>query len=248
MNRIILLIIMCLLTLTGARAGGQVLALGLSEEHFRAGEVPEGWKLRRFPGRTKGARAGWVTEDGVRAVKLSSKANLTFLEKTVDIDVSEYPVVAWKWKVENILEGNDERTREGDDHPVRLFFVFEPDESEQSFWFRVKRFLYLDRIHGHPYGGRFIEYLWSSHLAPGEVIDDPGKPWQKLVVIEGGSGNTGKWLSYERNLYEDFRRLYHEETRRLIFIGILSDTDQTGQEAVSYIAELVFRREGTVKP
>jgi hypothetical protein len=30
----------------------------------------------------------------------------------------------------------------------------------------------------------------------------------------------------------------------LIFIGILSDTDQTGQEAVSYIAELVFRREG----
>jgi hypothetical protein len=244
MKRIIFLIIMCLQTYAGAQAGERVMGLGLSAEHFRAGEVPRGWKLRKFPGRTKGARAEWVTEDGVRSVKLSSRANLTFLEKTVNIDISEYPVVAWKWKVENILEGNDERTREGDDHPVRLFFVFEPDESKQSFWFRLKRFLYLDRIHGHPYGGRFLEYLWSSHLERGEVIDDPGKPWQKLLIIEGGPRNIGKWLSYERNLHEDFKKLYHEEPRRLIFIGILSDTDQTGQEAVSYIAELVFRREG----
>jgi hypothetical protein len=130
MKRIIFLIIMCLLTYAGAQAGERVMGLGLSAEHFRAGEVPRGWKLRKFPGRTKGARAEWVTEDGVRSVKLSSRANLTFLEKTVNIDISEYPVVAWKWKVENILEGNDERTREGDDHPVRLFFVFEPDESK----------------------------------------------------------------------------------------------------------------------
>jgi hypothetical protein len=104
----------------------------------------------------------------------SLKAALTFLERTVDIDIKKYPVVSWKWKVENILRGIDERTMEGDNHPVRIFFVFAPEASKYSLWFRLKRFLYLDRIHGHPSGGRFTEYLWSSHLKPGDVINDPG--------------------------------------------------------------------------
>lgn len=165
--------------------------------------------------------AEWVVEDGLPAVRLHSKGALTFLEKTVAIDIETYPIVTWKWKVENVLEGIDERTVEGDDHPIRIFFVFEPDPSEQGLWFRFKRFLYLDRAHGHPVGGRFTEYLWSSHLQPGDIIRDPSKPRQKLMVIEAGRRNLGKWLSYERNLYEDFKRLYAEEPRRLIFIGIL---------------------------
>ena len=62
------------------------------------------------------------------------------------------------------------------------------------------------------------------------------------MVVEGGTKKVGHWLSYERNLYEDYKRLYGEEPRRLIFIGILNDMDQTGQEAVSYIADLSFHK------
>jgi len=63
------------------------------------------------------------------------------------------------------------------------------------------------------------------------------------MVLEGGSENIGKWLLYKRNLYDDFKKLYGEEPRRLIFIGILNDTDQTGQEATSYIADLMFHKQ-----
>lgn len=91
-------------------------------------------------------------------------------------------------------------------------------------------------------GGRFTEYLWSSHLEPGDIINDPGKPWQKLMVVEGGSRNIGKSLRHKRDLYEDYKRLYGGEPRQLIFIGILNDTDQTGQEAVIYIADLMFHK------
>ena len=62
------------------------------------------------------------------------------------------------------------------------------------------------------------------------------------MVIEGGGSNVGKWLSNRRNLYSDFKELYGEEPRALIFIGILNDTDQTGQEAVSHIRELMFQK------
>lgn len=219
------------------------IELGLSKKDYKEGRVPDGWKLRRpiFPRAPGSAR--WVKEEGVAAVRLQSKAALTFLEKTVDIDLRKYPVVSWQWKVANVLDGIDETTKEGDDHPIRIFFVFEPDSSAQNPWFRIKRFLYLDWAHGHPMGGRFTEYLWSSHLPKGEVFNDPGKSMQKLMVAEGGTKNLGRWLSYEKNLYEDFKTLYGEDPRRLVFIGILNDTDQTGQEAVSYIKDLVFRAE-----
>ncbi|HFD91934.1 MAG TPA: DUF3047 domain-containing protein [Gammaproteobacteria bacterium] len=231
------------LMLFAATAGAQdVLDLGLSRDDFIDDEVPRGWSLRRWSPSAWNGDARWVNVDGEAAVRLSSNGALTFLEKTVDIDLRRYPRVRWQWRVENILEGIDERTRAGDDHPIRLFFVFEPDEEKQSLWFRIKRFLYLDLRHGHPFGGRFIEYLWSSHLAAGTVIDDPGKPWQKLMVIEGGAQHLGQWLSYERNLYADFKALYQEEPRRLIFIGILNDTDQTGQQATSYVRDLQFLR------
>ncbi|MFZ5875466.1 MAG: DUF3047 domain-containing protein [Nitrospirota bacterium] len=220
--------------------------LGLSFKGYQEGQVPSDWTLRKWFGFPRGASAAWNVESGLPAVKLRSKGALTFLEKWVDIDIRAYPIVMWKWRVNNILQGNDETTKSGDDHPIRLLFVFAPDESQQSLWFRLKRFLYLDRVHGHPMGSRFIEYLWSGHLRAGDVIDDPGKSGQKLVVVEGGSTNLGRWLSYQRNLYREFQALYGEEPRRLVKIGILNDTDQTGQEAVSYIADLTFRQSGTV--
>ncbi len=228
---------------TKAEDASAFIELGLSALDYQQGQVPGGWRLRKSFGYSKGAHAVWVVEDGTQTVKLHSKAALTFLKKTVEIDIREFPIVTWKWKVENILQNIDERTIEGDDHPIRIFFVFEPDTTKQSLWFRFKRFFYLDWAHGHPMGGRFTEYLWSSHLQPGDIINDPGKPWQKLMVIEGGREHIRKWRSYRRNLYNDFKRLYAEEPRRLIFIGILNDTDQTGQEAVSYIVDLMFHRQ-----
>lgn len=220
-----------------------IIELGLSPEDYQQGAIPEGWRLRkRVFGATKAAQAQWVINDGQAAVRLHSRNTLTFLEKRVDIDLRQFPLVSWTWKVENILEGIDERTLAGDDHPLRIFFVFEPDSSKQSLWFKLKRLLYLDFFHGHAMGGRITEYLWSSHLPAGEILPDPGKPWQKLMVVEGGREKLGQWHSYRRNLREDFKMLYDEEPRQLIFIGILNDTDASGLEAVSYIADLRFHK------
>lgn len=217
-----------------------VLDMGLSKESYKSNAIPIGWSLKKSSTASRRGVAHWTVTDGMHAVRLHSDAALTFLQKTVNIDLKEYPTVSWKWMIENTLTGLNETTRAGDDHPIRIFFVFDPDESKQSWWFRLKRFLYLDWAHGHPYGGGFTEYLWSSHLEMGEIINDPGMPSQKLIVVESGDKHVGQWRSYERNLYEDFLSLYAREPRRLIFIGILTDTDQTGQTATSYIADLKF--------
>ena len=224
---------------------GKIVDLDLTVKDYVSGEVPSGWSLKKVPGYTTSkVSVEWVKDkNGTVGVRLFSDGALTFLKRKVNIDISRYPIVTWRWKVENILYGNDERMKIGDDHPIRIFFVFDPDIKRQSIWFRFKRLLYLDMIHGHPVGGRFTEYLWSNSLKPGTILPDPSKPRQKLIVIEGGKENLNRWLSYERNLYDDFKRLYGEEPRRLIFIGIINDTDQTNQKAISYIGNLMFHSE-----
>lgn len=225
------------------------LDMGLSSNSYVKNKVavPPGWHLRQWSIDTWNGDARWVSDsdEGSNVVKLYSNNALTFLVKTVDINLLHYPIVSWRWKVDNNLRNIDETTIAEDEHPIRLFFVFEQDEEKQSLWFRIKRFFYLDRIHGHPFGGRYTEYMWSSHLTPGVIVNDSGKPWQKLMVIDSGDEKLGQWISYQRNLYDDLKKLYNEELRRLIFIGILNDTDHIGQEATSYIADLKFSRSVT---
>ena len=93
-----------------AQAGDNAGAidLGLSSHDSKEGRVPAGWSLRKRFGSQKGAKAEWVIEDGLPSVKLYSKAALAFLEKKVDIDIREHPIVTWRWKVQNILSGIDE--------------------------------------------------------------------------------------------------------------------------------------------
>ncbi|HSG05376.1 MAG TPA: hypothetical protein VLB09_03155, partial [Nitrospiria bacterium] len=83
-------------SLTLAEDPKTVIKLGLSESNYEAGRDPEGWRLRKTFGARKGALAEWVIEDEVRAVKLISRGNLTFLEKRVNINLKDFPIVSWK--------------------------------------------------------------------------------------------------------------------------------------------------------
>jgi len=195
------LLAFCLLPVWFAAGGedkGSVIDLGLSARHYRAGQVPQGWDLRRSLFGAPTGEAYWVRENGLAAIKLHSQNSLVFLEKTVDIDISEFPLVTWRWKVENILPGIDETTKAGDDHPIRIFFVFAPDPAQQSWWFRLKRFLYLDRVHGHPVGGRFLEYLWSSYLPPAasfRIREIPDRFWWwRAAAKNWGNGSPIKGI------------------------------------------------------
>ncbi len=110
----------------------ETIDLGLSSRAFQEGRIPNGWKLKKVKGYTSSrVTAQWAREDDIEGVKLESDGALTFLQKDVSIDIEQFPIVIWKWKVDNILEEIDERTIQGDDHPIRIFFVFEPDSSKQ---------------------------------------------------------------------------------------------------------------------
>ena len=75
--------------------------------------VPDGWKpltFKKIPKQTTYE----VVQDGDRpVVKASSDASASGLIKEVKIDPRQYPIVRWRWKVENLLKTSDAVVEKG---------------------------------------------------------------------------------------------------------------------------------------
>jgi hypothetical protein len=63
-----------------------------------------------------------------------------------------------------------------------------------------------------------------------------------MIVAESGREKLGVWQDVTRNLYEDYKRAFGEEPGRVSAIGIMTDTDNTGENVHAYYGDIVFRR------
>src|SRR5260370_19504986 len=88
----------------------------------------------------------FAVKDGVPSMRFETHDSASMLFRHVDIDLAAYPMLAWRWYIElPIRSPLDERTREGDDHPARLFLRFATDRGEK----------------------RAMEVVWGNRLKPG---------------------------------------------------------------------------------
>jgi hypothetical protein len=60
------------------------------------------------------------------------------------------------------------------------------------------------------------------------------------VAVESGEGRVRQWVSEERNIAEDFRKFFGEDPPRLGGVAVMTDTDNTGEEAVAWYGDIVL--------
>jgi hypothetical protein len=88
-----------------------------------------------------------------------------------------------------------------------------------------------------------IRYTWSSTLEEGtELSKFYGN--QKIVVVESGSDQKGNWRTFERNIVEDYRRLFGDSPpENPIAILILSDGNSTNSHAKADYDDIMLKRD-----
>ncbi|MGA9534513.1 MAG: DUF3047 domain-containing protein [Desulfobacterales bacterium] len=176
--------------------------------------VPVGWQLKEKSGR---ANLSVVEENGVSALRLTSNDSSFSIQKTVDVDVSRYPVMSWRWKVTRLPEGGDFRKSKTDDQAAQLFLAFS----------RTKA----------------IVYIWDTTAPQGLSENAPSPPFMniKAVVVQSGGSQTGRWLTETRNVYKDYKKLFGHEPPPVGGIRIQINSQHTSSAAESYFADVVFR-------
>jgi len=172
--------------------------------------ISKNWKEKSFKGST---RYEVVQEDGERCIRATSDASASALYYEIDYDPREYPLLTWRWKVNNILAKGDELKKEGDDYAARVYVVF----PSALFW-RTKA----------------INYIWANKLAAGQAVPNPFTSNACMIAVQSGQTHVGQWLEEKRNLLEDYRKCFGEDTPKAGAVAIMTDTDNTGEKAVAW--------------
>ena len=182
---------------------------------FSAGDL-SGWQDKTFRGKAK-ASYSLVTENGKTVLKAHSRSAASGLLKKVELDPKKYPVIRWSWKVEHTLKREDVTKKSGDDFAARVYVVF----PRALFW-----------------RTRAINYVWASKLPKNMAAPSPFTGNAVILAVESGEERAGRWVSEERNFYEDYKRLFGEEPTRIGAVAIMTDTDDTKDEVTAWYGDI----------
>jgi len=219
-----------------------VLDVGRFSSSRPGSALPDGRKPLIFKKVPKAAVYELVTDGATVVVKATSDAGASGLTKEVKIDPSVFPVVHWRWKVENLLTGSDVTRKSGDDYPARLYITFQYDPEKVSFGRKLKykagRALFGDI----PIAA--LNYIWDTKTPVGTVVDNAYTNFAKMIVVETGATKVGAWVEESRNVYQDYKQAFGEDPPMINGIAIMTDTDNTKERAIAYYGDIWFMREG----
>jgi len=226
------------LVLLGFVGAGQPARIGAEDS---ATIVVEDWSTQ--PAGHVGVPIGWEKQSwsrgqcdlrieelpgpfGVRSVlrMVSESDNCTISKRVRKIDVREYPILHWRWRVVKLPAGGDSRQAATDDQAAQIYLVF-------------PRFPAAVR-------SRIIGYVWDSTAPAGGVFRSPSTRLVTYVVVQSGPVELGRWITERRNVLEDFLRIYGEEpTEPVEAVTIAIDSNDTRSRAESFMGEIVFGRQ-----
>ena len=216
------------------------MKVGLFSAAKEGTEFPEAWKPLTFKKIPKHTQYKLVRDDETIVVQAISQASASGLTKEVKINLEKYPIIQWRWKVENVIEGSDVKSKEGDDYAARIYITFQYDPSRVGFFKKAKYKAGRLLLGDIPIGA--INYIWESTSPKGTIIDNAFTSFVKMIVIESGEEKVGQWIHEERNLYEDYKKAFGEEPPLVNGVAIMTDTDNTGKAAKAYYGDIIFRK------
>ncbi|HEY5626977.1 MAG TPA: DUF3047 domain-containing protein [Nitrospira sp.] len=202
--------------------------------------LPKGWTPLTFKKVPKLTSYELVKDGETVVVKAVSQASASGLTKVVSIDPKHYPVVRWRWKVDNLLSRSDVTRKDGDDYPARLYITFAYDADKVSFGRKLKYKAGRAIFGDIPIAA--LNYIWDRTTPVGTIVQNAYTDFAQMIVVESGPQKVGKWVEESRNIYEDYRKAFGEEPPMINGVAIMSDTDNTKEAATAYYGDIQFVR------
>lgn len=202
--------------------------------------LPPGWTALTFPSIARHTRYILVRDEaGTVVVEAVAQDSASGLVHKLDLPAGERPRLSWRWKADALVAGGDVTRREGDDYVARVYVTFRYSPERLSPWQRL-RYSALRLVYGEypPHAG--LNYVWDARAARGTVVANPYTDRVRMIVVESGDGELGRWRRYERNIVDDYRAAFGEEPPALAGVAIMTDTDNTGATVTAWYGDLAL--------
>ncbi len=215
-------LLLLLLSAVVVQAADRVVVEDWSRYTVRAKGIPEGWK-----GQNWGSPAYDMTiveNSGTKVLHLKSQNEGSTISKEIKgkVVLKATPILAWRWKVVMLPKGGDSRHKQTDDQAAQIYIAWPRfPESVRS---------------------RIIGYVWDTTAPAGTIVPSQKTGTVTYVVVRSGAAELGRWIAEERNVVEDFKKIYGEEPDNPGALSVAIDSNDTNSSAESFLGEIVFKR------
>jgi hypothetical protein len=183
--------------------------------------IPPGWEKQNW-GSPK-YEFEVVSDGATRVLHLKSEDESSTISKELKVDVKEFPILQWRWKVVALPKGGDARRKDTDDEAAQLYVTF-------------PRFPSAAR-------SRIIGYIWDSTAPVGARFPSQKVGTVTFVVVRSGDADRGRWIVEQRNVFDDYKAIYGEEPpEKLGAVSISINSQNTRSRAESFFGEILFRK------
>jgi len=156
-------------------------------------------------------------------LRAEAEGQASGLGKEIKINLDKTPFINITWKVENNLNGINERSKKGHDFAARVFVVKKTGITALS--------------------NRAINYVFSSNEDVGENWNSPYTKNSIDYVLSTTKINDNEWITVKSNVKNDFKNLHNLDVNEIDGVAILTDTDNSKMKAVSYYQNIYFSSE-----
>ena len=207
-------ILFLFLFLTSISAANEVIVFEFTEVELSELDVR---KVRGAENKTKYSVGSNDKGNFLKAVAYNAASGLG---KEVKINLNKTPIINITWKVEKDLPGIKENTKKGHDFAARVFVI--------------------KKTGATPLSNRAINYVFSSNNEVG--FNSPSPYTKKSIdnVLATTKENLNKWITVRANVKEDFKKFHNLDVNELDGLAIMSDTDNSKLEAITYYQNIYF--------
>jgi hypothetical protein len=174
--------------------------------------------------------------DGRRVLRASGRG-ASGLRCRLNADPQEFPRMRWSWRTREVPPRMCVARSETDDSPARVVVAFQGDEVRLSLRDRAV-FELVQLITGQRLPFATLMYVWDAQLPVGTVVNYARTSRIRYLVVENGGAQAGLWLRYERDLVDDFRRVFGEDPGWVNSVGLMTDSDDLKVDVETWYGDI----------
>jgi hypothetical protein len=198
-----------------------------------------GWEVLKPAPDANDTRYALVRDGDKTVLKAQADASMSGLTHPVRVDIRQFPLLRWRWKIAAPVKTADMTTKAGDDYAARIYVMFDYPLEKLPFGTRTKLRL-AESIYGQKIPTAALNYVWDNRQPIGTTRPNIYTDRARMVVLESGTAKAGQWVTETRDLASDFYAAFGEDAPDVVAIALATDTDNTGESAASWYGDIEF--------
>lgn len=178
-----------------------------------------------------------VKDNGKRVLHAYAAQASSGLLQKVSIDAAKKPALSWRWRIGSLVASADNQDRALEDAPARVILAFDGDKDKLPFADQIM-FETARVMTGHDFPYATLMYIRGRQVPVGTIIPNARSNRIKMIVVASGPEGVGEWHHFSRDIVADYERAFGEKPGKVVGVGVLTDTDNTGETVEAWYDDI----------